>query len=125
MRASRASSPPARTNAGVVRSWRLTLRWRFLLENNQDIRNWNIVCLVSLNLDDQQAARQSEDYFIDMFRQQGAELLNSNRAIDPNIRRRTYNRNWRAQNPGSMASYARERRKRLKAGLLSPRRKYK
>ena len=99
--------------------------YRYCRENNQDIRNWTIVCLVSLNLDDQQAERQSEDYFIDLFRQQGAELLNSNRAIYPNIRRRTYNRNWRDQNPGYMASYARERRKRVKAGLLSPRRKYK
>eukprot|EP01050_Picozoa_sp_SAG11_P007251 SAG11_NODE_597_length_8296_cov_12.606123_3_plen_113_part_00 len=45
--------------------------YRYCQENNQDIRNWTIVCLVSLNLDDQQAARQSEDYFIDMFRQQG------------------------------------------------------
>ena len=61
------------------------------------------MCLVSLNLSKQQAASQSEDYFIDMFRKQGAELLNSDRAIDPNVRRRNYNRDSRDRNPGYMA----------------------
>ena len=61
-----------------------------------------------------------------MFQREGAELLNTNRAIDPNVRRRNYNRAWRESHPDYMADYARERRRRLRTqDNCAPRRKYK
>ena len=52
-----------------------------------------IVCLVTLNITNQDVARQAEQHFIQLFQREGAELLNTNRAIDPNVRRRNYEPN--------------------------------
>ena len=61
-----------------------------------------------------------------MFQREDAELLNTNRAIDPNVRRRNYNRAWRERNSTYMADYARERQRRLRTqDNCAPRRKYK
>ena len=71
-----------------------------------------------------QTPRQVEQHFIELLRREEAELLSNNRAIDSNVRRREYNRGWRERNPRYMATYARERRLRVKSDD-SPRRKYK
>ena len=100
--------------------------YRYCQKQQEDIRLWSIVCLVTLNITNQDVARQAEQHFIQLFQRGGAELLNTNRAIDPNVRRRNYNRAWRESHPDYMADYARERRRRLRTqDNCAPRRKYK
>ena len=100
--------------------------YRYCQEQQEDIRDWSIVCLVTLNITNQDVARQAEQHFIQLFQRGGTELLNTNRAIDPNVRRRNYSRAWRERNSTYMADYARERRRRLRTqDNCAPRRKYK
>ena len=40
--------------------------YRYCQENGEDIRDWTIVCLVSLNITNEQVARQCEQHFIEL-----------------------------------------------------------